>query len=112
MYNQRPAKFLQIISFVVLVGWVAAMLVVARLFYINRPLAAYLLQENGPFEIIGFFFLYAGRLFISAHCLFAMGFKQARSVLACRACSWISVPGYGRNQLGAVVHRLGNAGNI
>ena len=65
MYNQRPAKFLQIISFVVLVGWVAAMLVVARLFYINRPLAAYLLQENGPFEIIGFFScMLAGCLFL------------------------------------------------
>ena len=31
-----------------------AMLVVGGAFHLNRNLAAYLLQENGPFEIIGF----------------------------------------------------------
>lgn len=50
----RSADYTQKACFFILLAQAIAAAVVGVLLHVDRPLAAYLLRENGPFELIGF----------------------------------------------------------
>ncbi|MBS9719416.1 hypothetical protein JYU29_01805 [Tianweitania sp. BSSL-BM11] len=76
----RPGRFLQGTCLALLLGLVVTMIAVSFALHRDRELAAYLMKENGPFELIGFASCIGATIMLALAC--ARYFKRQAKALA------------------------------